>query len=275
MLRNPSVVVRLARKTGCRFNRMDSTIAACFESPACRRCNIDTSGCTQLATAIVRTMVGVAAVVGVSGMPNQPPSPIVARTEKTMTRPVATTPARVRTRTPRISAMTTSAAGRIVRVATSVASAKAWLRTTVPARRRSMPGNRASVSARRSRANRVTSAIRAASSVSGSFTVTLTALTAPSPAIRLPANRGSARAVARMRARSSASPIFSGSTRSRTDRSSPSATVCWKLVMESTRTESGVCHARSVSRSVASRARAEVASPSSGTIMKRTLSLFS
>ena len=210
MLRNPSAVVRLARNTGCRLSRRDSTMAACLESPARSRCCKATSRCTQFATTIIKTMVGAGEMGGENGSPTQPPRPIEARIEKTMTIPVTPTPAQLRVRTPRITAMSTRLAGRKIIWLLSEASTKVWLTMTVPTVRRSMPGNRPSASSAMDLANSATSATACNRPSSGSSMVTFTTLTSPPSPRIVPAIRGSDKAMSRIRARVSAWGQFVG-----------------------------------------------------------------
>ena len=147
MLRNPSAVVRLARNTGCRLSLTDSTIASCLESPARRRCCKATSRCTQFATTIISTMVGAGEMGGEKGRPTHAPRPTDARMEKTMTVPVAATPAQPRVTTPRTRAMSRRLAGRKTIWLSIEASTKVWLIMTVPTMRRSTSGYRSSACA--------------------------------------------------------------------------------------------------------------------------------
>ena len=225
MLRKPSAVVRLARNTGCRLSRMDSTMASCLESPARSRCCNATRRCTQFATTIISTMVGAGEIGGEKGRPAHTPRPSEERIEKTMTAPVATTPGQPRVRTPRTSAMSRRLAGRNTIWLLMEASTNVWLIMTVPTTRRSMPGNRSSASVATDLANSATSATASSRPSSGSSIVTFTTLTSPFRARMLPAIRGSDSATARICARVSARSRSCGSTRSRTYKSSPSAVV--------------------------------------------------
>ena len=225
MLKNPSAVVRLARNTGCRLSLTHSTMASCLASPARIRCRKVTSRCTQFATTIISTMVGAGEMGGEKGKPTHAPRPTDAKMEKTMTIPVATTPAQLRVRTPRTKAMSRRLAGRKIVWLLIEASRKVWLIMTVPTMRRSMSGNRPSAWAATDLANSATSATASNRPSPGSSTVTLTTLTSPFSARILPAIRGSDKAMSRIRDRASARVSSCGSTRSRTYKSSPSAIV--------------------------------------------------
>ena len=87
-------------------------MASCLESPARRRCCKATSRWTQFATTIISTIVGAGETGGEKGSPAHTPRPNDARMEKTMTIPVAATPAQLRVSTPRIRAMSRRLAGR-------------------------------------------------------------------------------------------------------------------------------------------------------------------
>ena len=229
---------------------------------------------TQLAIATVSTTVGAMAEAVVIGSPTQPPRPTAVMTDRATTSIVANVPANPRVRSTSTSVITTKLAGTSVLRSPSDVSMKVWSKITIPVRRTSMPGKRSRNSRTRPRTNSATIGPSSASSSPGRFTETLIPLTPPSRAMRRAARRGSPSATARTRDRSAASPRTVSSTRSRTRMSSPSAVVCWKLVTESTRVEYGIVQARSVSQAVASRARAEVASRSSGTMAKKTLPPF-
>ena len=145
MLRKPSAVVRLARKTGWRLTRNDSAIAARFNSPvrvrraraplprsarvrdasACMTCRRVVRTWTQLAIATVSTMVGAAAEGGVNGKPAQPPRPIAARIDSATTSIVANVPPSPRVSSASISAITAKLTGMRVFMSSSEDSVKA------------------------------------------------------------------------------------------------------------------------------------------------------
>ena len=207
----------------------------------------------------------------VIGSPTQPPIPTADMTDSATTSMIANVPLTPRVSSTSISVIAAKLAGTSVLRSFSDTSMKVWLKITMPVIRTSMPGKRSRTSSASPRANSAARGPSTVSSSPGSSTETLMPPTPPSRAMRRPARRGSARAIARIRDRSPASARTASSTRSRTRMSSPSAVVCWKLVTESTRVEYGICQARSVSQAVASSARAEVASRSSGTTAKKTL----
>ena len=107
----------------------------------------------------------------------------------------------------------------------------------------------------------------------GSETRTLTPVAPASSETSRLASRGSVSATSRARSATAAviSPV---PTRSSTMSSSPSAHVCWKFVIPSTRVEFGIFHASSVSERTRPRMRGVNTSPSLGRMTNRTLSFL-
>ena len=107
---------------------------------------------------------------------------------------------------------------------------------TMPVRRTSTLGSRSIARRASARADAATSGT-SSRCLPGSWMVTLTPAWAPSGETRRPTSRGSWSATRRIFFSSRSSRCSGSSTKSATLRSSPSASVCWKLVRESTRME--------------------------------------
>ena len=181
---------------------------------------------TQLAIATVSTTTGATAEGDVIGSPTQPPIPTAVIIDIVTTSIIANVPENPRVSSRSMNVIARKLAGMNVLRSLSDTSIRAWLKITIPANSTSMPGKRSRKSSARLRAYSVTSAPSLSLSSPGSCNVTLTPETPPSRASRRPARTGSARATARIRERSPASPRALPSTSSRTSISSPSAVVC-------------------------------------------------
>ena len=160
---------------------------------------------TQLAIATVSTITGATAEGDVIGSPAQPPIPTAAITDIVTTSIIANVPENPRVSNRSMNAIATKLAGMNVLRSLSDTSIRVWLKTTIPANRTSMPGKRSRNSFASLRVYSATSATSRNSSSPGSCTVTLIPPTPPSRASRRPVRTGSAKAIARIRDRSSAS----------------------------------------------------------------------
>ena len=216
--------------------------------------------------------MGAEADTGSRNTPRCPATPMAAAVEAPITASVAKIPANVlrkrmiaMTNVPNMSGITNPASrvGASANAQFSIAIPAAWISTSgYSVRYRSSSPRTCS-----------TVAGSSASDSPGSEIRTFTPAVRASAETSRPARSGSV--VATWRARATRAGVISPvPTRSSTISSSPSAQVCWKFVIPSTRVEFGICQASSVNDRIIPSMRGVNTSPSSGRITNSTLSFL-
>ena len=163
-------------------------------------------------------------------------TPIAVSAEKIMTATVASVPKRERRSKAITITMTMNMAGTTLPISSIAASLKALLKKTMPEMYTSSSGYRALRSSAIFLEKATTSGTSAIDSP-GRFIVTFTAVTRASGERRRFRMSGSASAIPLTFSSSSLPRRSAPFTRSSTTRSSSKARVCWKFVIESTRSE--------------------------------------
>ena len=131
-LRKAMAVVTDVRHTGFMLLRSDSAMAWLFSRPRRRPARTVVTMCIESATAIVMTMIGTPALIGLNTVPVHPARPIVVFTVKMSVRITATVASTERSSAIAATRMTRNTTGESVSMSLVVASAKARFITISP-----------------------------------------------------------------------------------------------------------------------------------------------